>query len=246
MLKELVKENKIYGVGLGVGDPELVTVKALRVIREADCVVLPTGNKDTCHAYKIAKSIYPEIEARETLCFDFPMTRDAQILEARRDRIYAGVKERYLAGRMIAFLVIGDPNLYATYSYIELRAMRDGISCESIPGINSFSAAAAVLNLPLVLDDEELHIIPGSAGLEEAIRLPGTKVFMKLGKKIREFNELAKPLVQAGKAELYAVEKCGMEGQRVFREVAGLPEDLGYLATVILKEKRPYTSHVLT
>ena len=98
--------NKIYGVGLGVGDPEMITLKALRVMRESDVLVLPTGGKDESHAYRIAVAACPELAEKETLSFEFPMTRDRQTLEARRDEIYARVKEEQLAGKNIAFLVI--------------------------------------------------------------------------------------------------------------------------------------------
>ena len=230
--------NKIYGVGLGVGDPEMITLKALRVMRESDVLVLPTGGKDESHAYRIAVAACPELAEKETLSFEFPMTRDRQTLEARRDEIYARVKEEQLAGKNIAFLVIGDPNIYATYSYIELRAKRDGIPCESISGITSFTASAAALGLPLVLEDEQLHIIPGSAELPEALKLPGTKVFMKVGRKWGELSKMLDSLEKSGEITVCAVEKCGTREERVYRSLSEIPQDLSYLSTVIVKECR--------
>ena len=145
-------------------------------------------------AYASVKKVCPEVDDKELCCFEFPMTRDEKILEERRDRIFERVKEFDGQGKNVAMLVIGDPNIYATYSYIELRLKRAGIACESISGINSFTASAAALSIPLVMDDEELHVIPGSADLREALELKGTKVFMKLGKaKQSKLFELLKP-----------------------------------------------------
>ena len=232
------KEAKIYGVGLGVGDPELITLKAFRVMRECDVIVLPTGDRENSNAYKIACAACPEIEEKETVCFEFPMTRDKETLEARRDEIFARVSELVRGGKTVAFLVIGDPSVYATYSYIELRAKKEELACESISGITSFTAAAARLGLPLVLEDEELHIIPGSADLSEAVKLPGTKVFMKLGKKKNALFALLAPKEQKGLLEVYAVEKCGTKDERVFAGLSEIPEDLSYLSTVVVKDRR--------
>ena len=227
----------IYGVGIGVGDPELITLKALRVIRECDVIVLPAADGKNSRAYASVKKVCPEVDDKELCCFEFPMTRDEKILEERRDRIFERVKEFDGQGKNVAMLVIGDPNIYATYSYIELRLKRAGIACESISGINSFTASAAALSIPLVMDDEELHVIPGSANLREALELKGTKVFMKLGKaKQSKLFELLKPLEDEGKALIYAAAKCGLEDEQLYRGLKEITGELAYLSTVIVKD----------
>ena len=228
----------IYGVGVGVGAPEMITLKALRVIRECDVIVLPAADGKNSRAYEAVRQVCPEAEEKELKFFEFPMTRDADTLEERRNRIAEDLGKLDSEGKKVAMLVIGDPNLYSTYSYIEMRLKRAGVDCESISGINSFTASAAAAGMPLVMDDEELHVIPGSAELEEAIKLKGTKVFMKLGReKYKRLACLIEPLENRGLVEVCAVEKCGLPEEKVYRGIKQIPEELAYLSTVIVKDK---------
>lgn len=228
----------VYGVGIGVGDPELITLKALRVIRESDVIVLPAADGKNSRAYASVKEVYKEIDEKELICFEFPMTRDKKTLEERRDRISESIRALDAKGNNVAMLVIGDPNIYATYSYIEQRLKKAGVQCESISGINSFTASAAALGIPLVKDDEELHVIPGSADIEDALRLKGTKVFMKLsGDKQSRLYELLAPLEEKGLVEVYAAEKCGLDDEKLLRGLKEIAGGLAYLSTVIVKER---------
>ena len=228
----------IYGVGIGVGDPEIITLRAIRVIRECDVIVLPAADGKNSRAFEAVRQVCPEAEEKELKFFEFPMTRDAATLEERRKLIAEELKELEAEGKKVAMLVIGDPNIYSTYSYIEMILKKAGVDCESISGINSFTASAAAAGIPLVMDDEELHVIPGSAELEEAVKLKGTKVFMKLGKeKYKRLVGLLEPLEADGLIEVCAVEKCGMPEEKVYRGIKQIPEELAYLSTVIVKDK---------
>ena len=79
-------EGRLIGVGVGPGDPELLTLAAVRAIRESDCILLPNEKKEECYAYKIVRQVVPEIEEKEICPMQFPMTKDADVLRAAQDR----------------------------------------------------------------------------------------------------------------------------------------------------------------
>ena len=115
-----------------------------------------------------------------------PMIKDREKLIEIHDEDAAFTAEKLNEGKDVVFLTIGDPSIYSTCMYIHKRLKRMGYETELIPGIPSFCAAAARLDISLSENSDELHIIPASYGVEESMRLQGTKVFMKSGRKMAE------------------------------------------------------------
>jgi precorrin-2/cobalt-factor-2 C20-methyltransferase len=221
----------LYGVGVGPGDPELLTLKALRVIKESDIIAIPAEDKVSCTAYNIVKQAFPEIEDKPCLFIVMPMTKDKSILEAYHDKGADMLREELKAGKSIAFLTLGDPTVYSTYIYLHKRLITEGYEAEVISGIPSFCAVAARLSDSLAENSEKLHIIPGSYSLDTALSLSGTKVFMKTGKKLKELKQQLKEHgLQAS-----MVENCGMEGEKVYRSLEEIPEEAGYFSLLIVK-----------
>lgn len=229
-----MKEGKLFGVGVGPGDPELMTLKAVRVIREADVVAIPGKEKEGCIAYQIAKGAVKELDEKEFLYIHMPMTKDKEELEKSHDAGAAFVTECLRKGKNVAFLTLGDVTVYSTYLYIHRRVAAAGFETEIINGIPSFCAVASRLGIGLVENREELHVIPATYGIEEALKLSGTKVLMKSGKKIGKVKEA---LQEAG-CEAYMVENCGMENEKVYRSAAEINENAGYYSLLIVKEAR--------
>ena len=227
--------SKLYGVSMGPGDPGLVTNRALNIIKEADVLLIPTGRKEDSRAYRIAAGYIPLLDEKECLAYEFPMTRDETVQGVRRRSIYEDAKRIVQAGRSVACLVIGDASLYATFGYLLEMAKADGIDCEVVSGVNSFSEAAAALTLPVALDDEEVHIIPGSADLSASLSYPGTKIYMKLGRKLKELLDLLRKDASSGRISVSAVENAGMPDERIYPTYDDIPESAGYLTTVIVK-----------
>ncbi len=228
-----MNRGTLYGVGVGSGDPELLTMKAVRVIREADVVAIPAETPESCVAYRIAAGAVGEISRKELLCVAMPMTKDRALLEKSHDEGARRVMACLDAGKNVAFLTLGDVAVYSTYLYIHKRVAAAGYETELVSGIPSFCAAAAVLGIGLAETKEPLHIIPATYGVEEALELPGTKVLMKSGKKLGAVKEA---LLRSG-CEAYMVENCGMEGQRVFRSAEEIDESAGYYSLLIVKEE---------
>lgn len=225
--------GKLYGLGVGPGDPELLTLKALRRIKESEIIAVPGKKKEESVAYKIARQAYPQIENKEVLPIDFPMTKDSQRLEESHQLGASQIAEKLREGKSVAFLTLGDPTVYATYLYVHKRILDMGFEAEIVSGITSFCAVAARLNIGLVEKAEPLHVIPASYQIEEALKLPGTKVLMKAGKKIGQVRE---ELLRRGET-VVMIENCGMEGEQIYRSAQEIPDDAGYYSLIIAKEK---------
>lgn len=226
--------GKLYGIGVGPGDPKLLTLKAVEVLQECDVIAIPANDTDRCVAYQIAFAAVPEIADKEILHVDMPMTKKKDVLDKSHDEGAKLVRHTLDQGHTIGFLILGDPTVYSTYLYIHERVKAAGYETEIVSGIASPLAAAALLNTGLVEMDEQLHIIPATYGMEDVLALSGTKVLMKAGKKIKMIKER----LQKSDQQVFFVENCGMASQRILEGVDQLPEDAGYYTIVVLKERK--------
>ena len=131
---------------------------------------------------------------------------------------------------------LGDPSIYSTYIYIHKRVLAAGFEAQLVPGIPSFCAAAARLNEGLTETSQALHVIPASyKGLAEAMELPGTKVLMKSGKSIGKIRDLIQQQPERWEAKM--VERCGMEGERVFLSAEEIDPQASYFSIVVVKDR---------
>ena len=221
-----------YGVGVGPGDPELMTLKAVRLIRENEVIAVPGKEPRESVAYKIAVQAVPELAEKELVPVYMPMVRDrARMAEAHRNG--AELLKRWLdRGRNVVYLTLGDPTVYCTFSYLQHILEAEGYPVELVSGIPSFCAAAARLKLPLTEWDEPLHVLPAVHSSGDGMALPGTYVLMKSASHMREVKDM---LRRAGR-EASAVVDCGMESERVFRSVEEIPDDAGYFSLLISKQ----------
>ena len=235
-VKDTEKTGILYGVGVGPGDPELVTLKAVRIVRECDTVILPAKSKEDCIAYGIMKEACREIAEKELICMPFPMTKDENRLATAHEQIYLTIKKLLDEGRKEAFLTIGDPTIYSTYQYIHKRVAKVGYEAHIINGVPSFCAAAGALGISLADNKEEIHVIPASYDIEKTTELSGTRIYMKSGKKLGELKQMLQKQKKGGQMEVYSVENCGMMNEKVTREIGQLDDTSGYLTIVIVKE----------
>lgn len=223
----------LYGVGVGPGDPELMTLKALRAIKECDIIGIPAKDTSSCTAYKIAMKAVPEISEKQILCAPIPMTRNKSLLnEAYRDCCNALEKELD-SGRKIAFLTLGDPTVYSTYMTIHKKIIEEGYIAELISGVPSFCAVAAKLNLSLGSRRENIHILPGVYNADEIDKYDGTKILMKSAGKIEEVKN---KILASENLRAYAVTNCGMDSQKIYSDISFLSDDAGYFTTIIVKD----------
>ena len=224
----------LYSVGVGPGDPELMTVKAMQTIQKCPVIILPAASRENCVAYQIARQMVPEIEEKESLCLVMPMVKDKKILDENHEAAAEKVAAILETGQNAAFITIGDPTVYATSMYIHQRVAQMGYQTEIISGVPSFCAAAAKLGISLGERQEQIHIIPASYDIENAMTLPGTKILMKAGKKI----SVVKQCVQQHHEWIAMVENCGMENERLWTDAEKMPENPGYYTLMIAKDRK--------
>lgn len=228
--------GKIYGVGVGPGDPELLTIKAVQVIRECDMIGIPAKDAASCTAYQIAGKAVPEMEAKPVIAVAVPMTTDRERLCAAYDQGCRELVNALKQDKKIAFLNLGDPSIYGSYMELHKRITEAGFEAELVSGVPSFCAVAAALGVSLGSGGENIHILPGRYNLEELELYNGTKVLMKSGGRLGELKKRLAELEGKGQIAAYAVTNCGMEDQVVCKDIRELEDQAGYFTTVIVKE----------
>ena len=226
----------LYGVGVGPGDPELLTLKAQRIIRESDVIAIPASDKEDCVAYKIALGACPELSRKEILPVPMPMTKNKEELERNHASAAKAIAEQLKKGHQVAFLTLGDPTVYSTYLYVHRRVAAMGFETAIVSGIPSFCAVAARLNQGLVETSQELHVLPGTYSRgqgDEITSLRGTKVLMKTG---RNMERVRGSILESGQKAVL-VENCGMPGEAVYHGAEHFPEQPSYYSLIIVKEE---------
>lgn len=229
-----VRQGVFYGVGVGPGDPELLTTKALRTLERCPVIAAPRTKSGEMLALDIVRQAMP-LEGKTILPLEFTMSRDPAVLRASRLQASETIAARLSAGQDVAMLNLGDVSIYATFGYLMDILTGEGYKAVMVPGVPSFCAVAARLGASLTTVSSPLHILPGgSSSLAEQLDLPGTKVLMKSG---RQLPQAAEVLRQKGLLEKAAmVRDCGLPTEQVCRDLTRLPEEPGYFATVIVKE----------
>ena len=231
-------KGTIYAVGVGPGDPELLTLKAIRTIENCPCIAVPHSDKEKSAAYKIAGRVC-DLSGKPVLEVSMPMSKDPLLLAQAHKHGAQVIAEILDQGTDVAFLTLGDPSIYATTSYIVRILEKRGYPSSMVSGVPSFAAAAARLGISLGLGEEEIHILPGTSSIEEALRLSGTKIIMKIGTRM----EAWKDALQDYPGELYVVENCGMPNEQIYRSLEETDHKLSYF-TILVLTSRPLTKKV--
>lgn len=227
----------LYGVGVGPGDPELVTLKAKRILEEADCIAVPRNavKKDSL-ALSIVRNIIGK--DRDIIELFFPMSFDEKTLESSWKKAAEELRDRLDTGMNVAFITLGDPTVYSTYMYMHKAISNMGYRTEIIPGITSFCAAAARAGISLGENRETIAVVPSAYEcdkLDSIISDFDNIVLMKIARKFHSLKAKLKEQGLDGKAVL--VSRCGLEDELVefdLDKVNG--EILSYFTTMIIKK----------
>ncbi len=230
-----VKKGICYGVGVGPGDPELITLKAVRVLTRCPVIAAPQTRSGEMLALDIVRGAV-DLAGKTILPLTFTMSQDKAVLQASHEAAADAVQAHLDRGEDVAMPNLGDVSIYATWGYVMQVLEGRGYETVMIPGVPSFCAAAARLNATLVSWGSPLHIIPvGKGPVAPLVEQPGGKVLMKAG---RGLSEIAQALGRTGQLDRAAlVEDCGLPTERVWTDWDRLPQDVGYFATVIVKEE---------
>lgn len=230
-----VNKGVCYGVGVGPGDPELITLKAVRVLTRCPVIAAPQTRSGEMLALDIVRGAV-DLAGKTILPLTFTMSQDKAVLQASHEAAADAVQAHLDRGEDVAMPNLGDVSIYATWGYVMQVLEGRGYETVMIPGVPSFCAAAARLNAILVSWGSPLHIIPvGKGPVAPLVEQPGGKVLMKAG---RGLSEIAQALGRTGQLDRAAlVEDCGLPTERVWTDWDRLPQDVGYFATVIVKEE---------
>lgn len=229
----------LYGLGVGPGDPELITLKALKILKEVPVIVAPKSRQEgeSLALEIVARVLGPAVAGKETAELHFPMTRDpARLAGAWREA--AGTVAGHLRrGRDVAFVTLGDPTFYSTYFLLleELIRLVPEARVVTVPGVTSVSACAARLNLPLVQGDESLAVVSGARdpeALRRVIEDFDCTVVLKVGRHLPRLMETLKDLGLEERAVLAT--RCGLPGERLGPPASNRGAD--YLSLLVVKK----------
>ena len=230
----MAEKGKLYGIGVGPGDTELLTLKAARILKTAPVVFTPKSSKEKeSIALSIVKPILEERNDYKRLMLVtpiFPMIEDKDELE----KIWISASEmiaQYLnSGRDVAFITLGDPSVFSTYSYVQKKLIGE-YEIETIPGITSFTACAAARNKALVEQNEILTIVPKiDDRLEQVLDYSDSIVLMKAS---RNTSQLEATIEEKERPkEIYSVQNCTRENEKI---IEGFSNEKPYLTTTIIK-----------
>jgi precorrin-2/cobalt-factor-2 C20-methyltransferase len=228
----------LYAVGVGPGDPELLTLKAVRVLREADVIAVPKGREEgRSMALSIIEKAVP-LNGKEIIELHFPMVKELspEALQPQAERVLSLVREK----KDVAFVTLGDPTLYSTFFHLYESILRiDGrIRAEIIPGVSSINASAARAGISLALAKEKVAILPAiyAKDLKDLLKGFETVVFMKPGSVLAELKNV---LVEMGLFKnAVLVSKVGFSDEEVkpFSEVS--ETEASYFSTLIVRSSK--------
>lgn len=228
--------GKLYGVGVGPGDPELLTLKAARIVKEADIIFAPQSKKGRASvALKIVQGIIDEREkAPEILQPLFPMTEDAQTLDKSWDEAAEQLFEKLSKGLDAVFVTLGDPTIFSTFSYVSKRLQKKGVEVVLVPGIAAMTACSTTAGIQLTEQDDILVVVPQvDERLQKILPYVDTVVAMKTS---RHLDLLEKCINEDPREkEIVSVQNCTMPDENI---VQGFVKNKKYFSTSIIKLKK--------
>jgi precorrin-2/cobalt-factor-2 C20-methyltransferase len=235
-----VKPGILYGISVGTGDPELITVKGLRILQSSDIVAFPSGvNNRLGVAQKIIKSwLEPQ---QQILPLDFPYVQDELELHTAWSKAAQQVWQKLSLGKNIAFACLGDVNFYGTFTYLAqtLERSHPEITIETVPGVCSPMAIASVLGIPLTVNQQKMAVLPALYAVQEletaldwaevVVLLKVSSVYSQVWQILKQRNLLASSAI---------VEKATFPEQKVFRDLRHHPQlDLSYFSVLLINNQ---------
>lgn len=220
-----MRRGVFYGIGVGPGDPELITLKAVNILKAVEVIAVPrSSDKGSSRALDIIKGIV-DLNGKEMLELPFPMTKDKAALEASRRQAASLVSERLGEGRDVAFITLGDPLVFSTFSYLIpfIKERDPGAKITSVPGVTSFCAAASRAGVPLAETDERVIIVPAAYELEKvraALSSADTVVLMKVNKAMDGIISVLSDEGLLSKA--FFISRAGWPDEEIITDLAAL------------------------
>lgn len=230
----------LYGIGVGPGDPDLITLKSVKILNRVDVVFAAASAKNKHSlAVSIAKPHLPE--KTPVIMLPFLMSKDEDETQAAWQNNARTIIKELEQGKNVAFLTLGDSMTYSTYGYIlkHIKRLAPHISVQSIPGITSYQAAAARLNTPLVEGEESFLLLSGVKGGDHLRQLSGKADSVVFLKAYRNVKDITSALDEVDMIEnSVGVTKCGQPDEEIVTDIIELNDRKPDYWTLIMAKKK--------
>ncbi|HAZ06155.1 MAG TPA: precorrin-2 C(20)-methyltransferase [Acetobacterium sp.] len=236
------KKGIFYGIGVGPGDPDLLTVKAAKVLDACDAVITPVKKMgSTSVAFEIVKSHISDLS--KVIEMNFPMISLSQEREALEKQWQENADEIEILlnqGKDVAFITLGDPMVFSTYSYVMEYLLKRNVEVVTLSGVPSFCNLGAQLNIPLTQGEESLGIVAMTQPEEEIRAILDAHQNIVVMKISANNAWMAAELEARGLEKSFVlVSNIGMETQQVIRDIEVLKGKIPYLSTLLIKKNYP-------
>ena len=237
-----MKYGTLYGVGVGPGAPDLMTLRALNTLKSVPVIAIPRSSDFAGSvAWRIASPVVGDVEGQERLYLRFPMTKDPEILKPAWDTAFNKIGERLEKGLSVAFISEGDPLVYSTFIYLLAEAAErwPGINIEIVPSVSSITAVPAVLQIPVADGRERFAVLPATYGVEDLKRMLqefDTVLLMKVSSVMPKVIAVLEELQLLDRA-VY-VSKATTSQQKIVRDIRSIRNDRCDYFSMIMVSKR--------
>ncbi|QOK28941.1 precorrin-2 C(20)-methyltransferase [Cytobacillus oceanisediminis] len=229
----------LYGLGVGPGDPELITVKAFRKLQESPVIAYPKklrGSKS--YAHRIV-DMYINPEEKEMLGLVFPMTKDEETLKAEWTKSAKAIYDFLSQGKDVAFVTEGDPMLFSTFIHLMklMQTMHPEVPIETVAGISSFNGSVNRLGIALADGDDHVAMIPATGNMEEMRRVIETHdaiVFIKVAKVLDDMLNLLEEMDLLDKT--HVVTKVTSDEEVIWNVHELRGAELNYLSCMVVRK----------
>lgn len=228
--------KSVYSIGIGTGDPELLTLKAKRLLEESDIVFVPQSDQQ---GKSVARDIISNFipETKMSMYF-FPMTNDKDELARRYSGLAEDMNKLLEEGKSVAYVSMGDPTIFSTSNYLTERLVTLGVAVNHVPGINTINTASTKIGIPLCVKGENFAVYEMPDNVEravECINLHSTTVFMKVNKRL---NVLIEAVKAADPEIAILARRMGLDNEKVFDlKDMDNPPDAAYLSVAVIKKQ---------
>jgi precorrin-2/cobalt-factor-2 C20-methyltransferase len=249
-MKNSDNSGRLYLVGVGPGDPDLMTYRAVQVLEAAPVILAPKGSVQGSSSALATVKAQVDLEGKDVLELRFPMKRiyaargrdqDREVIEAwnlAAETVLSSIDR----GQDVAFPTIGDPAIYSTAFYLlaTLIHIRPDLDVTIVPGISAMSACSAATRQPLGLGDELITVVPAAFDrddLRQILEKSETTVLMKVHRRLEELTAILEETGLADNAIL--IERCGLPGQHIYHDIRQASgRELHYFSTMIISRNQ--------
>lgn len=230
----------LYGLGVGPGDPELITVKAFRILKESPVIAYPRKMRGAKSYALTITEAYVNTAEKHMLGLTFPMTKDKEALEKQWTKTVEDVWGFLQEGKDVAFVTEGDPMIYSTFIHMMrlMNAEHPEVEVRSVPGISSITASASTLGIPLADGDDQIAIVPATIDydkMRKAMEEHDCVVFIKVAKVIDLILTVLRDLKLVDKA--FVITKVTSSEEMIWRSVESLAgRELEYLTLMVVRK----------